>query len=135
MAKKTNKGLIKSTYNPVTKDFMASKELQLTIGERLQALRLFDEFKGSITQMASIFDDCKACGVSEADFTAANMQKEYSPDKTTYNMTWTEEGSEKAVSVTQEGVDYLLGKIKAKSDAGELTLADKATLTLDQKLK
>lgn len=114
---------------------MASKEIQLTIGERLAALRLFDEFKGSLSQMAAVFDDCKACGVSDEEFKAANMVKTDSPDKSTYSMTWTEEGSEKAITLTQEGVDYLLGKIKTKSEAGEFTLADKAVMTLETKLK
>lgn len=128
-------GFVKSTYNPITHNFMAPKDVQLTIGERLAALKLFDEFKGGLSQMAAIFDDCKACGITDEQFTAAGMKRTPSPDGQQVMMNWNEEGSEAAVSLTQEGVDYLLGKIKAKSDANEFTLADKAVMTLEAKLK
>lgn len=114
---------------------MATKEVQLTIGERVEALKMFDMFKGALSAMAAVLDDVKAIAISGEDWTAANMKKTNPDEKGNYSMTWDDEGSEKTIPMSQEGVDYLLGKIKEKSEAGEFTIADKAVITLEAKLK
>jgi len=52
-----------------------AKKVALTIGERLAAIKLFDAFKGSITQLRSIWDDIKPFAVSDEEWKAANLVK------------------------------------------------------------
>jgi hypothetical protein len=111
-----------------------AKELSLTIAERLAAVKLFDEFKGGLSQMAMILDDVKGFVVTPEEWEKSNLVKKQNADGTE-SWNWTDEGSEKAVTLSQESLDYLTGKIKAKSDAGELTLADKSLISLENKLK
>lgn len=120
---------------------MASKEIQLTIGERLAVLSLFKDFKGNLPQVVAISEDIKAIiggtpstqGISDADWEKAGMTKTGDGEQTLFN--WKEEGSERAITLSQEAVDYLLGKIKTKSEAGEFTLADKIVADIEGKLK
>lgn len=113
-----------------------SKELQLTIGERIAAAKIFDAFKGAITQLAAILDDVKSIVITEDEWNKAKLVKTPVEGSTTgaENWNWTDEGSEKTVTFSQEAVDYLRKEIKTKSEANELTLADKALITLEKKL-
>lgn len=111
-----------------------SKELQLTIAERLAAIKMFDEFKGGVTTLGAILDDVKGFAVTETEWEAAKLVKSKNEDNSE-SWKWEDAGSEKAVTLSQPSFDYLVAKIKAKSDAGELTLADKAVVSLEAKLK
>ena len=42
-----------------------SKTITLTIGERVAALKIFDAFKGGITELTAILDDVKKIVISE----------------------------------------------------------------------
>jgi len=98
---------------------------------------MFDEFKGSVTQLAQILDDVKTLVVDEEEWKKANLVK--TEDKNAEGQpimrwNWTDEGTEKEVSIGQESVDYLRTTIKTKSEAGQLTITDKAIITLLKKL-
>lgn len=113
------------------------KDYTLTISERLAAAKLFNEFKGSITQLAQINDDIKLIAMTKEEWDAVKVTKTPGKDKEgnpleTWN--WDDEGTEKAISLGQESVEYLRAKIKAKSDSGELTLEDKGLVSLSEKI-
>ena len=111
-----------------------SKEVSLTISERIAAVKLFDEFKGNLSTLTFILDDVKQFVVSPEEWEKAKLVKKTNSDGTeTWN--WSDEGSEKAVKVQKESATYLADKIKAKSDAKEITLADKALISLNGKLE
>ena len=117
-----------------------SKTITLTIGERLAAVRLFDAFKGSISVLSVLLEDVKKFVISQEEWEKANLVKTPGLDaegKPTGNETWkwNEVGTDKEIVAEQDSVDYLLGEIKKKSDAGEITLADVALVTLEKKLK
>ncbi len=114
---------------------MANQELSLTISERLAAAQLFNEFKGDLSKLSLILDDVKACAVSQADLESAPDAKKSELTDGGSSWTWTEAGSEKAVSLSSEGVDYLKEKIASKGAAKEFSLADKAIVPLSDKLK
>lgn len=132
--------------NPITKSIMTeTKTLNLTIGERLAAIKLFDAFKGGLSTLATLVEDVKAFSMSEADWTKAGLVKTPSDEavallspeqRATAQQTWkwNEEGQEKDIVVQEPTRAYLLGEIKKKSDAGEITLADLALVSLEKKL-
>ncbi len=111
------------------------KELNLNISNRIAALKLFDAFKGGISQLSVILEDVKKCVVSPEEWEAAKLAKTPNADGKTENWQWEDEGSEKAIQLGQDSVDYLVKVIKEKSDAGEFSLADRAVLDLNAKLQ
>jgi hypothetical protein len=107
----------------------------LTIGERVAATKIFDEYKGNLSTLAMIFEDLKKCNVEDTEWTKAGLVK--TPDgQGRVRLDWNDEGSEKNnVDLSKEGVEYLKGKIEAKNASGEFTLADKAVISLASKIK
>ena len=109
------------------------KTVNLTIGERIAALKLFDAFKGSLTTLATLLEDVKQFTITDEEWKEAGLVKTDKPDGTsTWN--WTEGKVNKEITLQQPSIDYLKQSIKTKSDAGEITLADVALSTLDAKL-
>ncbi len=83
LRRKQQSSPIKSTYNPITKDFMAeAKTISLTIGERVAALKLFDAFKGSISTLSTLMDDVKQFPVTTEEWEKANLVKTPNGDGT-----------------------------------------------------
>lgn len=112
---------------------MTTKKINLTIAERLAALRLFDEFKGSLTDTVAVFDDVKALVVSDEEWEAANLVKTpHENGSTTWK--WDDEITPKDVELHTAGVDYLNKTIEQKSEAKQITLQDKALVSLAAKL-
>ena len=106
----------------------------LTIAERVAATRIFDEYKGNLSTLAMIFEDLKKCNVEDKEWTKAGLVK--TPDgQGSVRLNWNDEGSEKNVDLSKEGVEYLKSKIDAKNASGEFTLADKAVISLASKIK
>lgn len=122
-----------------------TKELSLNISERLAARAIFDAFKGNLSTLAVVLDDLKQIGVAPEEWTKAGLKKTPSDEEltaltpearktVTQVWNWNDEGSEKPVTLSQEGVDYLVKTINEKSEAGELTVRDTGALTLSKKL-
>lgn len=109
-----------------------AKTIELTIGERLAATKIFDTFKGSLTTLAVLLEDVKAFAVTDEEWGAANLVKTPNPDGTS-NWKWEDTGK-KEISVQKETVEFLKNAIKAKNDAGEITIADVALIGLDKVL-
>lgn len=113
-----------------------SKELKLTIGERVEAAKLFEEIsKGTnLETLAMLLEEVKKVVVTAEDWEVAKLVKTPNADGTE-RWNWTDEGSEKEVSMQDKMVDLLKAKIKAKSDANEFSLADQAVISLNNKLQ
>ncbi|MDE2233753.1 MAG: hypothetical protein KGJ90_06660 [Patescibacteria group bacterium] len=122
-----------------------AKKYSLTISERIAAVKIFDEFKGSISQLSQILEDVKQLAITEAEWTKAGLKKTPTDDeiknltkeekeKVSQVWNWKDEGNEKDVPFGEESLKYLRDKIKSKSEAGEVTLADKALITLSEKI-
>lgn len=116
----------------------------LTIGERLGAVRILNDGKFTNLELASVLEDIKKFAVSEEDWAAANLRKTPSDEdikalppeerlKTAQTWNW-DETVEKEVEISADTASYIVGEIKKKSDAKELTLADAALITLQKKL-
>ena len=129
-------GLIKSPYNLKTRTFMAAepKTVNLTIGERLGALKLLDQFKGGMATLRVILDDVKQFPITEEEWKTANLVKTPQQDGTE-NWKWEEDKVMKDITLQPETAAYLTASIKAKSDANEISLQDVALSTLETKLQ
>jgi hypothetical protein len=122
-----------------------TKELSLNISERLAARAIFDSFQGNIKTTEAIIEDRAKVGVAPEEWTKAGLKKTptdeeialLSPeDKKTVQQAWnwTDEGSEKEVTLSSEAVEYLIKTINEKSEAGQLTVRDSGAVGLSNKL-
>ena len=109
-----------------------SKTITLTIGERLAALKIFDAFKGSVTELVTIMDDVKALVITPGEWekakrvvTKTEVGEQWKWDEAT-EATW------KDVELQAASVSYLLKSITEKTD---VTIADIALISLSNKLK
>jgi len=123
-----------------------TKAVTLTIGERYAALKIFDAFKGSITELASILDDVKKLTVSLDEWKKAGRKMldkngvelpEDAEVSAVASIKWNEDDKAtwKEIKLESESVGYLVKSIKEKSDKNEITLADLALINLNNKLK
>ncbi len=111
----------------------AKVTVNLTIKERVDALKLFNEFKGNLELMAVLLEDVKPFAVQEAEWTEAKLVKTPGADGSE-SWQWDDTVVLKDIELQSKTVEYLKGKIKAKSEAGEITIADVALASLDKKL-
>lgn len=110
-----------------------TKSLSLTIGERLAAVKILNEFKGNMSDLAGLLDDVKKFVVTEEEWAAANLVKTPNGDGTeTYK--W-DDVAEKTIEIADATGVYIGKKINEKSEAGELTMQDRSSMTLADKLK
>lgn len=108
------------------------KTIQLTIGERLAALKVFDAFKGSVTELVTIMDDVKSLVITPEDWEKA--KRTITKTDTGEQWKWEEadESTWKEVTLQAASVSYLLKSITEKTD---VTIADIALISLSNKLK
>lgn len=122
-----------------------TKELTLNISDRYAALQLFNEFKGSTTELVALQDDIKQFVITDEEWKNAKLKKTPSDEEVALlpresqvavrqQWNWDNEGSEKTITVDSQTFEYLKRKIKEKSDAKEFTLADAAVVNLEKKL-
>jgi hypothetical protein len=125
-------------YKVINNKLMSeTKTIELTIGERLAALKIFDLFKGSMVTMKALLDDVKQLPMTEEEWTKANLVKTPVPGTNgqpeSEQWKW-DEVVKKEVTLQSETVEYLKAQIKSKSDAGEVTLSDVALVSLNDKI-
>ena len=113
-----------------------SQDLNLSIGERVQVAKLFDEMSKNtnLETLGLLIDEMKKVAVTPEEWEAAKLVKTPNGDGTE-RWNWTDAGSEKDITLQEKTVELLKAKIKAKSDANELSLADSAVLSLNAKLQ
>lgn len=113
-----------------------SKTITLTIGERVAALKIFDAFKGGITELTAILDDVKKIVISEDEWTKAGLVKTPSADGKSESWKWneTDESNNKDVEFDSLSIAYLQRTIKAKSDNNEIVLQDLPIISLNKKI-
>lgn len=113
-------------------------KLSLTISERVYAIALLNQFKGNIDTLVDILDDIKVTRITEEEWEKAEKKVNTSVGEEGQPVTsWTwndEKGGEKEIEVSKSTKEYLVGKIKELDDKGQLTLQDRAAITLLGKL-
>ena len=132
-----------------------SKIINLSLGERVLIISIFNAFKGGNIELnKAILDAVQPIAVTPEEWVKAQLVKtptdeqvkeitdamtpeqkaEGKPINQQWN--WKEEGMAKDVELSDKVVEYITGQIKAKSDANEITLIDAPTIiSLDEKLK
>lgn len=116
-----------------------SKEISLTLGERLAAVRIFDSFKGSTSLLAMLLEDVKKFVITKEEWENAHLVKTPNLDAQgeptgSESWKWDDEAAEKKITIESDVLEYLKTEIKKKSEAKEITLADVALVTLEKKL-
>lgn len=132
------KRAIKSPFYQIIKlkEMSEAKEVtqvELTIGERLAAIKIFDAFKGSLEVLADLIKDVKQFSITDEEWAQAEKKVSKNEDGTE-RWNWNEEKVMKSVTLEPATLKYLKSKIKEKSDAGDITLADLALANLNNKL-
>lgn len=112
-----------------------TKTLSLNISERLAALGILNSFKGNLDKLAIILEDIKQFPITDEEWAAAERTITPVPGTEDTQWKWSDEkGGEKEITVDEATADYVKGIIKDRSEKGELSLQDKAYITLAAKL-
>jgi len=113
-------------------------KISLNVSERLFAINILNQFKGSHETLSFILDDIKGFAITEADWKAAKrVVKESKDDKGQPVSSWIwndEKGGVKEIVVSEQVTKYLVDDIEKRNKEGEFTLQDKAVITLNKKL-
>lgn len=118
---------------------MTTKEITLSISERVAVSKILNDFKGSITQLAIFLDDIKKIAITEEEWTAASLTKtpikdEHGEDTGREQWNWKDEEDQlKTIELDGETVNYITGEIKKRSDANEITVEDVSLITVNKK--
>lgn len=108
-------------------------QIKLNISERLYALRILNEFKGSLEKLASILQDIKQFAIKDDEWIKAERSIEGEGDTVIWK--WSDEkGEEITLAIEKDTANYLKEILKGKDEKGEFTLQDKAAMTLFGKL-
>lgn len=112
----------------------ADKTISLNISERLAALSILNDFKGSLVNLATILDDIKGFAITDEEWTQAERTIEkIDEDKNQWK--WNDDkGGLKEIGITKTTAEYLRNTIETKDKAGEFGLKDHAYITLSTKL-
>ena len=111
-------------------------KIQLNISERLYAAELINQFKGDFSTLAFLLEDVKQFPITEKDWVKGERNITPPDEKGTSTWTWNDEkGGLKDIQVSEETKKYILNKIEEKNKNGELTLRDRAVITLKKKLE
>lgn len=111
----------------------ATKSYTLGIGERLAALKILNEFKGSLDTLSVLLEDVKQFPISEEEWVEAKKEVSKNDDNTE-RWVWKDEIVQKEITLKEPTLAYLRAEVKKKSDAGEITLADVALVSLNKKI-
>lgn len=114
-------------------------KFSLNISERIYALALLNQFKGTLDELVDIMEDIKGFRMTEEEWTKADKQINTTMGENGQPITsWTwndEKGGEKEIEITKATKDYLAEKIKEANEKGQFTLQDRAAITLSEKLE
>ena len=105
-----------------------------TIKERVDTLKLFDAFKGSITELSTILDDVKKVAITQEEWDKAKRVITKTDQGEQWQWNEADEATWKDIDLGSESVAYLLKSIKDKSDKGEISIADATLLSIQKKL-
>jgi len=114
------------------------KNIALNVSERLFAIGLLNQFKGSHETLSFILEDIKKFAITEEDWKKAERSITKEKDSKGEDITswvWDDEkGGDKKIEMSDQVVDYLKADIEEKNKTGEFTMKDRAVITLNKKL-
>jgi len=113
-------------------------KIKLTISERVYAISIINQFKGTLETMVDLIEDTKNIRITDKEWEKANKKVTTSMDeegKPVTTMTW-EDGKvgEVEMDISKGTKEYLESKIKEANDKGLFTFQDRAAITLSEKL-
>lgn len=133
---------IKSPYMELKQIKIMSKEITLTISERVVASQIINAYKGNIDELSLMLEGIKQIAITPEEWVSAELVKtpilgENGQPSGQESWNWNDHSPEldKALTLDSAVVLYILNAIKAKEEKGEITMADKALITLKPKLQ
>lgn len=124
--------LVKSTYNPLTHTFMATKEVSLSHAERLELGKILSDTKyPSLSDMGHAIDDAKATAHTEEEIKKINLRA-VNEGK---SLAWDEDNELKACTLHEASVNAVLAAVKAKDENKDWGIGDQGVASLAEKLK
>ena len=118
-----------------------TKELTLTISERVAAAKILNGFKGDLTVLSLLIEDIKKIAITEDEWAKAELKKtpiinEKGEPSGQESWNWQDKKElDKKIELIPDTVLYLLNDIKAKEEKKEITMADIPLITLKAKLQ
>ena len=110
-------------------------KVKLNISERIFALGILNGFKGKLETMGSILEDIKGFSLTPEDKKKCLWVENKDANDVIQSVGWNDiEGGEKELELQAETLDYLLETIEDRNKKGDLTLQDKAVISLKEKL-
>lgn len=117
-----------------------SKEISLTISERVALVKILNSFKGDLSVLAKLLDDMKKVAITPEEWEKAELKKTPILDdkgNPTGQESWAWQDKEefnKTVELDSETTLYVQNDIKDKESKKEITMSDVALITLKTKL-
>lgn len=113
-----------------------TKTLSLTVSERMAAVKILNEYKGSLTGLSVLLDDVKKFVISDKEWAQAELVKTPSADGQSETWSWKDEKAQpKTIVAGAETIDFLNDYLKKGDEEKKFTLADTALISLAGKLK
>lgn len=130
---------IKSPYNLFIK--YMTKEVILTISERVAATKIINSFKGNLDQLVLMLADLKNIAITAEEWVKAElvktpiMENGVATGQESWN--WNDHSPEldKTIALESPVVLFMLNDIKDRETKNEITMADAALITLKTKLQ
>lgn len=118
-----------------------SKEVTLSISERVATAKILNAFKGDLTELSVFLADMKNIAISAEEWEKAELVKTAIKDgegNLTGQESWNWQDKpelDKAIALEGATVLYIQNSIKASEEKKEITMADAALITLKTKLQ
>lgn len=110
------------------------KKVKLNVSERLYAVRILNQFKGSLDKLSVILEDIKQFPMTDKEWETAERVISGEGETTTWK--WNDEkGGLKEIEIQSETARYIVDDIEKKDKAGELTLEDRTAIDLLKKIR
>lgn len=110
------------------------KEITLDVAQRIMFLGMLNQVKNDIETLGAAIEDAKGIALTEADKAEIGFGEVKNDEGQVVSFKW-DKSVDKAVTLSQKTVDYVLGFINQKSEAKELTMADAPLLEIKKKLE
>lgn len=114
------------------------KTVSLNISERVESIKILNQYKGNLDTLTIVMDDLKKLRISDEEWEKAGRENQELKDENGNDVVqfrWdNDKGGETEIILDSEVVKYLKAKIDEKNNAGEFTLADVFVRSLRDKL-
>lgn len=111
-----------------------SKTIEIAIAERIQLIGVFNQVKGDVETLQSVLEDVKQVSLSDEEKATINFREVKDENGVVTSFAW-DASPQKAITLSEKTVAFVLKFVDEKSKSEELTIADAPLLEINRKLK